>query len=439
MADVTTAPTGADSQAKGRRALRGAMFGFFVDMFDVYLPVVALAPAIAYFLAPHASAVEKATVTAAIFAVSLVGRPIGALIFGPLGDRVGRRRTTILSAAGFTVCTGLIAVLPGYAQLGIMTPILLIVLRLLDGIFLGGEYTAANPLAMEYAPKHHRGLYGGLIHIGYPGALATITLLTMATLHFYPAGGADASYSTWGWRIPVAIGFVLSAMVFVQYLKSVPESEIWTRMTKLDHPLRSLVSNSKNRRSLGLAFVVGTGAWFTLNGTVGVFAGHFKKLGTPVGTVNATFLLMAVIAMALFPFVGQIAQRVGRGTVIGALGILNIVVGVPAFGFAVGSSDRPLSVIVFGILALLLSTLIWSVITPFIVELFGPQIRSSGYGVAYSLPSVIPAFSTYFMLGLGGVMPYDYTPLVLTAVGGLCLIAGAVMSSDLRHIGMEDG
>ncbi|MPZ95313.1 MAG: MFS transporter, partial [Propionibacteriales bacterium] len=105
-------------QEKGRRALRAAMFGFFVDMYDVYLPVIALAPAIAYFSATNSSSIEMATLTAAIFAASLVGRPLGSIIFGSMGDRLGRRRTTIVVSAGFTVCTGLIALLPSYAAIG---------------------------------------------------------------------------------------------------------------------------------------------------------------------------------------------------------------------------------------------------------------------------------------------------------------------------------
>ncbi len=167
-------------RAKGRKALRAAIAGFFVDMYDVYLPVIALAPAIAFFMPANASKTEAATLTAMIFAVSLIGRPLGSIIFGILGDRVGRRKTTVWVAGGFTICTGLIALLPGYATAGWWAAGALIFLRLVDGIFLGGEYTAANPLAMEYAPRHRRGLYGALLNIGYPAALGFMTLLTIA-------------------------------------------------------------------------------------------------------------------------------------------------------------------------------------------------------------------------------------------------------------------
>ena len=109
--------------------------------------------------------------------------------------------------------------------------------------------------------------------------LVVITVITIVLLQLLPPDGPGSAYAQWGWRIPFAIGFVLSAAIFLYYLRSVPESELWTRMPKADRPLRTLL-RGRNARSLGLAFLVGTGAWLTLDATVGVFAGHLKGLGT---------------------------------------------------------------------------------------------------------------------------------------------------------------
>ena len=413
------------------------MFGFFVDMYDVYLPVVALAPAISYFSAGGSSAVQMATLTAAIFAASLVGRPLGAIIFGVMGDRVGRRRTTIVVAGGFTVCTGLIAVLPGYASIGGLAPALLVLLRLLDGVFLGGEYTAANPLAMEYAPRERRGVYGSLLNIGYPTALAVITVLTMVLLRLLPSTGAASAYAVWGWRIPFALGFALSAAVFVYYLRSVPESELWTRMVKQRRPLRTVFSG-RHLRSVGLAFLVCTGAWLTLDATVGVFTSHFKALGSSAGVVNAAILVAALLAIPLFPLVGAAGQRFGRRQVFLVIGALNLVVGPILLGFAVAGARRLVPVLICGGGALLLTLVVWAVISAYLMEMFPTEIRSSGYGIAYSLPSVIPAFYPYYLIALSGFMPYAYTPLVLLALGGLFLVGGSWLSRDLRHVDLEN-
>src|ERR1700733_4719471 len=111
--------TGAGSRERiARRAVLAACLGFFVDMFEVYLPVAVLAPALSYFLPPHLSGTAQATLFYAVFSVSLIGRPIGAVIFGHFGDRLGRRRTTLVSVAGFGIATLLIAALPGYARWG---------------------------------------------------------------------------------------------------------------------------------------------------------------------------------------------------------------------------------------------------------------------------------------------------------------------------------
>lgn len=427
----------AEHKKKGDRARRAAIFGFFVDMYDVYLPVIAIAPAIAYFSAAGSSKIEMATMTAAIFAASLVGRPLGALIFGPMGDKLGRRRTTVIVSAGFMVCTGLIALLPSYASIGVLSPVILVALRLLDGVFLGGEYTAASPLAMEYVPRDKRGLYGSLLNIGYPTALGFITIITVTILRFFPGGGINSPYVVWGWRIPFVIGFVFSGILFLYYLRSVPESELWTKIPKVKNPLRTLCSG-RNLRSLSTAFIVGSGAWFTLDGTIGVFSSHFKKLGTDISVINSVVLLAAAIGIFAFPFIGIAGQRYGRREVFLVLGALNLVIAPAAFGLAISNSGSPAIVLWSATTGIVCALLVWALITAYILEMFPTEIRSSGYGIAYSLPSVIPAFYAYYMLGLKNVMPYDYTPVVIIAVGGLLLLVGAWVSKDLRHVRLEN-
>jgi MFS family permease len=153
-----------------------------------------------YFIPAGLSAAAQATIFYVVFAVSLIGRPLGALIFGHFGDRVGRRQTTLISVAGFGIATLSIAALPGYAAWGEGAIAALILLRLLNGIFIGGEYTAANPLAMEYSPKDKRGLYAAIIHVGYPTALVCTALLAALMLKVAPGGDASSAYAVWGWK-----------------------------------------------------------------------------------------------------------------------------------------------------------------------------------------------------------------------------------------------
>lgn len=439
-ARVTTDPSpssDADRRRKGRLALKGATFGFFVDMFDVYLPVIVLAPAIGFFVPDDLPGTAQTTVLYMVFAVSLIGRPLGALIFGPLGDRIGRRQTTIIVAAGFTVCTGIIAILPGYAAWGMTSIVILIVLRLLDGVFLGGEYTAANPLAMEYAPRARRGLYGAIINTGYPLALAVITILTIVTLQIFPSGTATSAYSLWGWRIPFVIGFFLSAGVFVYYLKSVPESDLWVKAPKGTTPLRELFSGV-NARSLAQVFVVMTGAWLTLNAVAGTVPGLLNTtLGVPAGWTNIVVVTGALVAVVLFPFMGIIGQRYGRRRALIVLGVLNIAVTPVLYVLGVngGGSSLVQLIVLIGLVEVL-TLLIWSIVTAYITESFPTSVRASGYGIGYSLAAIIPAFYSYFMLWLANMMPYEYTQVVILALGGALLVLGASLGRDNRHYDM---
>ncbi|MGH3328791.1 MAG: MFS transporter [Streptomycetales bacterium] len=201
--------------------------GFYVDMFDIYLPIIALAPAAAYFQATDASAGTAALIAAMIFAAALLGRPVGAVIFGHLGDKIGRRRTAITAVTGFGTVTLAIAALPGYESFGLAAVWLLIALRFIDGIFLGGEYTAASPLALEYSPKHKRGLYGAFIMTGYPLAYCSIALITFGLLQVVPAGGLHSPYVQWGWRIPFVFGALLAFGFVAWYALFVKESVAW--------------------------------------------------------------------------------------------------------------------------------------------------------------------------------------------------------------------
>ena len=381
----------APSELSARRAVQAAYLGFFVDMFDVYLPIAVLAPALNYFIPAGLSGPAQATIFYMVFAVTLIGRPLGAVVFGHVADRLGRRRTTLVSVSGFGIVTLLIAAIPGYDTWGAAAIGVLVALRLLDGIFIGGEYTAANPLAMEYSPKEKRGLYAALIHIGYPAALVCISLLAALMLKVAPGGGADSAYAIWGWRIPFVIGALLAGALFVYYYRLVPESELWRSANKATAPLNQLFSGADLRR-LGQLFVVMTGAWLTLNATVGALPGVINTiLGVKSSGVNTGILIGAVIAAAVYPLIGQLSQKFGRRPTITAIGILSLLPACALYYVLVAAAYRnPVGLVVLVALIELLSLPIWAVHTPYLAESFRTGIRSSGYGVSYSLAAILP-------------------------------------------------
>ena len=432
---LTLARVDGSADLAARRAVRAACFGFFVDMFDVYLPIAALAPALTYFIPAGLSGTTQATIFYVVFAVTLIGRPLGALIFGYFGDLLGRRKTTLVSVGGFAVVTSLIALLPGYAAWGGFAIAALIVLRLLDGIFIGGAYTAANPLAMEYSPKDKRGLYGALIHVGYPAALLCTSLLTALMLTVAPAGDASSPYATWGWRVPFLIGALLSGALFFYYYWLVPESELWRSSAKSAAPLKELFSGADLRR-LGQLFIVMTGAWLTLNATVGALPGVINAvLGVKSSGVNTGILIGAGISAVLYPFIGLLSQRFGRRRTIAVIGVLNLIPAGGLYYVLVASGYRdPTTLIILVALIMVLSLPVWAVHTPYLAESFRTGIRSSGYGVSYSLATILPGLYALYMLGLSALMPYAYTPIVLLALGGLFLSIGVLAGQETKDV-----
>jgi MFS family permease len=418
-----------------RRAVRAAYFGFFVDMFEVYLPIAVLAPALEYFIPAGLSAATKATIFSVVFAISLMGRPIGAMIFGHFGDRLGRRRITLISVAGFAIVTFLIAALPGYQGWGGGSIAALLVLRLADGIFIGGEYTAANPLAMEYSPKEKRGLNAACIHIGYPAALVCVSFLTAFMLKLAPGGDARSAYAVWGWRIPFVIGALLASGLFLYYYLAVPESDVWRLSKKSAAPLKECFAGADLRR-LGQLIVVMSGAWLTLDATVAALPGVINTvLGVKSPDVNTGILIGAAISVPIFPLIGVLSQKFGRRPTLIVLGLLSLVPASTLYYVLMAGAYHDSAMLV-GLIALILVVTmpVWAVITPYLAESFRTEIRSSGYGLSYSLATILPGFYSFYMLGLAKVMPYEFSPIVILAVGGLMLTLGALAGPETKHV-----
>lgn len=435
MASIAQASLAVDSDRRTRRAVGGAFAGFFVDMFDVYLPVVALAPAAAYFEATGVSASTSTILSAMVFVATLIGRPIGAALFGHFGDKIGRRKTAMISVSGFGIVTLLIACLPGYHQIGMMAVIALIALRLLDGIFLGGEYTAASPLAMEYSPNRKRGFYGGLIMTGFPFAYVAISLVTLLVLQFAPAEDLNSPYVQWGWRIPFLAGALLGAAFVVFYAKYVPESDVWESESRTKSPMRELFSG-RNLRVLGQVFLMMTGIWFTLYMVSAVLPGQLKSVvGLSADQTTVVVLVANLVLAGGYVAAGVISQRTGRKPFFMAFGGVTAVFGTIVYAVIMNLTSGSFGlVLVLTILANLLVVSCWGVVTTYINEAFHTGVRASGYGLGYSLAVIIPSFYAFYQSWLGHLIPSRYTALVLLVLGAILITVGAAMGPETRDV-----
>jgi MFS family permease len=417
-----------------RRVIFAGWIGFAVDFFDIYLPVLVLAPVIGYFEPKGLSSATTTTIYYFTIAATLLGRPCGAIIFGHWADRIGRRRTTMVSIAGFGILTGLIAFIPSYAAIGIWSLVLLIGLRFIDGIFMGGEYTSNNTLALEMVPKDRRGFVGGLIQGAYPLGFATVSLVTSVMLSLT----TKDQYYAWGWRVPFGIGFAL-AFAFLLYYRSVPESTLWEASEKSAAPLKD-VSSGKHLRTLGQIFLMMSGFW--LIGQPGNVLPllMIHHLHVPSQMTSNCFLISSVVLFFAFIGYGLLGQMIGRRRAIVIGATVALVAGSLVYYFMGALGLAGGSALVTAVLAGVFTVLTvapWGIVTTYICERFPTHVRASGYGIGYSLAVVIPSFSGIYLLGLGHLMPYVFTPIVLVAVAAILMIIGALLGPEPREAEMH--
>lgn len=431
---VATTPSGHE-----RRAVVGASAGFFIDMFDIYLPVIALAPAMGFFTPASVGPGTTAILGGLVFASTLVARPLGSIIFGWLGDKVGRKKATVIAVAGAGVATGAIAALPGFQTVGVAGVIALIVLRFIGGVFLGGEYTGAVPLAMEHSAKRNRGRNAGLIALGFPSSYVVISALTLLVLTFAPAGSPASAYSQWGWRIAFIVGAIISIGFAIAYARGVEESPAWENTSaKRVNPFKELVSG-QNRKPLAQAFLLMTGVWFSSNASIVILPPTIAAT-THLSAIQTSALLIiafAIVSIA-YPLFGMLSQRIGRRTFFVLCGIGSLLA-IPLFVlFASGLVQGfwAATAAVAGIA--LLGVPAFGAIGAYMSERFPVEIRATGYGVGYSLALIIPSFYAFYMAALAGFMPLNLTPTVLLAIGGVCLIVGALWGPETKERDLAD-
>jgi MFS family permease len=436
-----------DRAAKRRSATRGAFFAEFVDMFDIYLPTIVLTPALVYFQPARLDPGTAAIFTSLVFATTLVGRPIGAAVFGALADRLGRRRSTIISVTGFGVITLLIALVPGFTTIGIASYWLLIVLRFLDGICLGGGYTGALPLAMEYSTKSRRGLLGGVILAAFPAAYVVITLLGLACFALFPLAGPGSAYAVWGWRVPFVLGALLAFVLAGYYVRSVSESEIWQAAeaakaegTSQGGAARPLLAVLRSPTFLQV-FAMMTGFWLTQN-LVTLFLPTTvlrNLVGLSNNQLTVTLLIAYICLVGSYVASGVLGQRIGRKRFFIISGLLIATVGVGLMAVLVNARGLPLGLVIVVVCVFsIVVTAPWGVVLPYITERFRTDVRASGFGLGFSVSVVIPSFYAFFLEGLGSLVPYAVAVLVLLGLGGLLGAAGAAAGPETRDVDFED-
>ena len=372
-------------RAHRRRAVVASTVGTTIEWYDFFLygTLAALVFPRVFFPA-SAPAVGVLASYASLF-VGFLARPAGAAIFGHFGDRVGRKATLVTTLLLMGVATTLIGVLPGYASIGIAAPILLTLLRVVQGIGVGGEWGGSVLMSMEWGASGRRGLMASLPQLGVPLGL----LLSTGVVQIVSALSGPSFATGWAWRVPFLLSVVLIGVGLWVRLR-VPESpdfaEVQRSRTVERHPVWTALRNHP-REILTSAFVrLSEQAPFYLFITFVLTYGT-QELGLPRGQLLVDTMVAAAVGLLSVPLFGHLSDRFGRRLVYGIGVVATGLFAFPYFGLL---ETRSAGLVLLAIVvSLVVHDVQYGPQAALIAESFGAGVRYSGAGLGYQLASVI--------------------------------------------------
>lgn len=330
------------------------------------------------------------------YAVGFVARPIGGAIIGHYGDRLGRKTMLVATMIAMGLGTFLIGCLPTYSQIGVWAPILLIILRFVQGIGLGGEWSGAVVMVIEHAGDR-RGFYGSLVQIGFPVGVAASTgifgLMTQLP---------EADFLSWGWRVPFLISILLVGVGFIVRLKlaETPHfKEVVERKEVLAQPVLEVLRRDWRSFLLAIGITVSeVGLAYLLTVFTVVYA--TTKLGLPRQVILNAVVYAALVEFATLPLAGWLSDVFGRRALYLAGGVFSVALAFPLFWFL---DTREPALITFALVVTMTLThaLLFGPKAAFMPELFRTQVRYSGASLGANVAAALS----------GG-----FSPLIATAL-----------------------
>ncbi len=421
---MSTAVTAAAPANSTGRIVVASFVGTAIEFYDFYVYATATALVFAHLFFPSESPSAGQLLSFATFAIAFIARPVGSVLFGHFGDRIGRKSTLVASLMIMGVSTTLVGLLPTYETIGIVAPLVLCVLRFGQGIGLGGEWGGAALLAVENAPPGKRAWFGMFPQLGAPvGFIAAngLFLVLAATLD-------DDQFRSWGWRVPFLASAALLAVGLYVRLKLV-ESPYFRQAMESDRkqrvPLGTLLRLHWKDTILGTLAMVACYAVFYLS-TVFSLGYGTTKLGY-TREEFLTMLLVAISFMALGILISSwLSDRLGRKPVLLAGLVLTGLMGfLLAPMLAVG---QPFEVTAFLSIALLCMGLIFGPMGAVLSELFPTQVRYTGASVTYNMGGILGAsFAPLIALQLAEIGGLHYVGFYLTATAALSFVAILLM------------
>ncbi len=420
-----------------RRVAFATLIGTSIEWFDFFVYGAAAALVFGKLFFPTDNPLTGTLLALSTFGVGFVARPFGGVIFAHFGDRIGRKSMLVLSVVMMGGGTFLVGLMPTYATIGIAAPILLVLLRIVQGIGLGGEWGAAATMAVEYAPPNRRGLFGSFPQTGVPAGMLTANL----ALLLMSAVMSDEAFLAWGWRVPFLASIVLVGVGIVIRLR-VAESPVFEQARSAGKIERQPVLAVLRRQPGNV--LRAAGLRFAENSTFYIHTTFVLTYGTvALGMRRADLLIAVIVASALglasMPFYGWACDRFGRRPVVLWGSIVLLLMSWPYF-WALDTRSLPWIVLATVIAVNVGNSAVYSPQPAWFSELFEPEVRYSGASIGAQGASVFagglaPVIATALLDATGS---YNWIAVYMTAMILITIVA-AVLSPDRYRAALKTG